>query len=408
MTTIKVKKAGRVTKSSPSKKKDLVARRNEYAAKFFPYIEKVARRLRAGCPPTWDRRPDLVGRHRPHGGRRALRPEPRRQVRGLRGVPHPRRDADDLRSRDTLSRDMRRLSNELRDATRRLGPSSAARPITRRSPKRLGVGVEELYARQQKLSGSSVVGIDDAGPDLLERTGDQSAADPFEAASRRELLGRLVGGIGDLPEKMQQVLSLYYCDNLNLKEIGTVLGVTESRVCQIHGEATRRLRTRWASWPWKQPLRSGAAAAVELSNIITILFRRANFSLKVGGPPAPIGVGMSNTTRHISRGGTGPGGSAPPLRSAAVGPEHEQGDTLRRLVAVASITSAPGYLAMKIFKASASSSFSLPAPRARRGCGRWPSRDTSPSREPEEGALASRGVPPGASGRDRRETPSEA
>jgi len=41
---------------------------------------------------------------------------------------------------------------------------------------------------------------------------------------------------------MQQVLSLYYCDNLNLKEIGAVLGVTESRVCQIHGEATRRLR----------------------------------------------------------------------------------------------------------------------------------------------------------------------
>ena len=40
----------------------------------------------------------------------------------------------------------------------------------------------------------------------------------------------------------QQVLSLYYCDNLNLKEIGSVLGVTESRVCQIHGEATRRLR----------------------------------------------------------------------------------------------------------------------------------------------------------------------
>jgi RNA polymerase sigma factor for flagellar operon FliA len=41
---------------------------------------------------------------------------------------------------------------------------------------------------------------------------------------------------------MQQVLSLYYCENLNLKEIGHVLGVTESRVCQIHGEATRRLR----------------------------------------------------------------------------------------------------------------------------------------------------------------------
>ena len=54
--------------------------------------------------------------------------------------------------------------------------------------------VDELYARQQKLSGSSVVGIDDAGPDLLERTGDQTAADPFEQTSRHEMTERLVAG----------------------------------------------------------------------------------------------------------------------------------------------------------------------------------------------------------------------
>jgi hypothetical protein len=79
---------------------------------------------------------------------------------------------DDLRSRDTLSRDMRRLSNELRDATRRLESQLGRTPDQEEIARRLGVGVDELYARQQKLSGSSVVGIDDAGPDLLERTGD--------------------------------------------------------------------------------------------------------------------------------------------------------------------------------------------------------------------------------------------
>ena len=150
---------------------------------------------------------------------------------------------DDLRSRDTLSRDMRRLSNELRDATRQLEAQLGRTPDQEEIAKRLGVGVDELYARQQKLSGSSVVGIDDAGPDLLERTGDQSAADPFERGlAPRDDSVAWWRGIGGLPEKMQQVLSLYYCDNLNLKEIGAVLGVTESRVCQIHGEATRRLR----------------------------------------------------------------------------------------------------------------------------------------------------------------------
>jgi RNA polymerase sigma factor FliA len=224
-------------------KRDVVTRRNEYAAKFFPYIEKVARRLARRLPAHVEI-DDLISSGVIGLMEAAERFDPNRVDRFEAFAEFRIRGAmlDDLRSRDTLSRDMRRLSNELRDATRRLEAQLGRTPDHEEIAKRLGVGVDELYARQQKLSGSSVVGIDDAGPDLLERTGDQTAADPFEAASRRELLGRLVGGIGDLPEKMQQVLSLYYCDNLNLKEIGTVLGVTESRVCQIHGEATRRLR----------------------------------------------------------------------------------------------------------------------------------------------------------------------
>ena len=148
---------------------------------------------------------------------------------------------DDLRSRDTLSRDMRRLSNELREATRRLEAQLGRTPDQEEIAKQLGVGVDELYARQQKLSGSSVVGIDDAGPDFLERTGDQTAADPFEShrAPRDDPSG---DGHRRLAREDAAGLSLYYCENLNLKEIGEVLGVTESRVCQIHGEATRRLR----------------------------------------------------------------------------------------------------------------------------------------------------------------------
>jgi RNA polymerase sigma factor for flagellar operon FliA len=233
------------TKSSSKKpaKKDLVARRNEYAAKFFPYIEKVARRLARRLPAHVEI-DDLISSGVIGLMEAAERFDPSRVDRFEAFAEFRIRGAmlDDLRSRDTLSRDMRRLSNELRDATRRLEAQLGRTPDHEEIAKRLGVGVEELYARQQKLSGSSVVGIDDAGPDLLERTGDTSADDPFELASRREMLDRLVSGIGGLPEKMQQVLSLYYCDNLNLKEIGSVLGVTESRVCQIHGEATRRLR----------------------------------------------------------------------------------------------------------------------------------------------------------------------
>jgi len=224
-------------------KAELLARRNEYAAKFFPYIEKVARRLARRLPAHVEI-DDLISSGVIGLIEAAERFDPERVDRFEAFAEFRIRGAmlDDLRSRDTLSRDMRRLSNELRDATRKLEAQLGRTPDQEEIAQRLGVGVEELYARQQKLSGSSVVGIDDAGPDLLERTGDQTAADPFEQTSRHEMTERLVGGIGHLPEKMQQVLSLYYCENLNLKEIGAVLGVTESRVCQIHGEATKRLR----------------------------------------------------------------------------------------------------------------------------------------------------------------------
>src|SRR5689334_4219571 len=239
-TAVKAKKAKRARKPSA---KALAEKRREYAAKFFPYIEKVARRLARRLPAHVEI-DDLISSGVIGLMEAAERFDPKRVDRFEAFAEFRIRGAmlDDLRARDTLSRDMRRLSNELRDATRRLEAQLGRTPDHEEIAKRLGLGVDELYARQQKLSGSSVVGIDDAGPDLLERTGDQTADDPFEIASRREMMQRLVSGIGQLPEKMQQVLSLYYCDNLNLKEIGAVLGVTESRVCQIHGEATRRLR----------------------------------------------------------------------------------------------------------------------------------------------------------------------
>jgi RNA polymerase sigma factor for flagellar operon FliA len=59
---------------------------------------------------------------------------------------------------------------------------------------------------------------------------------------------QLAGEIAHLPEREKLVMSLYYDDELNLREIGEVLGVTESRVCQIHGQALARLRSRLHDW----------------------------------------------------------------------------------------------------------------------------------------------------------------
>lgn len=150
---------------------------------------------------------------------------------------------DDLRSRDSLSRDMRRVCSELRDASVKLAAQMGRTPTESDLAAQLGVSVEQVRERRAKLSGWSVVGWDDAGPSFLERTPDADAPDPCETTATREMFGQMIAHIERLPDRMKQVLALYYCEDLNLREIGQVLGVTESRVCQIHGEATRRLRT---------------------------------------------------------------------------------------------------------------------------------------------------------------------
>ena len=238
----------KATQARKPSAKALAARRSEYAAKFFPYIEKVARRLARRLPAHVEI-DDLVSAGVIGLMEAAERFDPKRVDRFEAFAEFRIRGAmlDDLRARDTLSRDMRRLSNELREATRKLESQLGRAPDQGELAETLGLKVDELYTRQQKLSGSSVVGIDDAGPDFLERTSDNNSPDPFEITAHREALAHLVSGIDDLPEKMQQVLSLYYCENMNLKEIGEILGVTESRVCQIHGEATRRLRESLSS-----------------------------------------------------------------------------------------------------------------------------------------------------------------
>jgi RNA polymerase sigma factor for flagellar operon FliA len=72
--------------------------------------------------------------------------------------------------------------------------------------------------------------------------------DPSEAASRDGLAGAIAAEVSRLPERERLVLSLYYDDELNLKEIGQVLEVSESRVSQILSQATKRLRARLSGW----------------------------------------------------------------------------------------------------------------------------------------------------------------
>jgi RNA polymerase sigma factor for flagellar operon FliA len=143
---------------------------------------------------------------------------------------------------------MRRASRAINRATATLTQRLGRAPSEQAVADGVGVTLDELRARSAQLAGARVIALEDAGADLLDRVADERADDPQELVARRELLDQLAAGIRALPPRMQQVLSLYYRESLSLREIGLVLGVTECRVCQIHGEATRRLREAHGQW----------------------------------------------------------------------------------------------------------------------------------------------------------------
>jgi RNA polymerase sigma factor FliA len=94
----------------------------------------------------------------------------------------------------------------------------------------------------------SLTASDDSEESGVLDVADESGLSPHENIERDGMRDALAEAIGGLPEREQLVMSLYYEQELNLKEIGAVLGVSESRVCQIHGQAVIRLRSRLTGW----------------------------------------------------------------------------------------------------------------------------------------------------------------
>ena len=117
----------------------------------------------------------------------------------------------------------------------------------------LNITVEEFQESLVKISNSTVVALDelwavsDSSGDqvsLLDTIQDPQAVDPAKEMDATEMKDRLADAIARLPEREKLVVALYYYENLTLREIGEVLGVTESRVSQLHTKAVLRLRSR--------------------------------------------------------------------------------------------------------------------------------------------------------------------
>ena len=148
---------------------------------------------------------------------------------------------DELRSRDWLprsvQRDLGRVAQAIERTEQRLGRVPSEQDIA----DELGMPVEEYRILAGELSCARIGQLDEAE---LPPGDDEPVAEFFDQAQR----GALVEAIKSLPEKEALMLSLYYTEGLNLKEIGLVLGVSESRVSQIHGQAVARLRAQLSDW----------------------------------------------------------------------------------------------------------------------------------------------------------------
>jgi RNA polymerase sigma factor for flagellar operon FliA len=153
---------------------------------------------------------------------------------------------DGLRENDWVPRGVRREMRRVEEAIHRLEHQHGRAPQEGELAEALGMPLAEYQHLLQEARGHQLVYLEDlAGDgeeDYLERNLASSDPDPLALLEDRHMREALVRGIEALPEREKLVMALYYDEDLNLKEIGEVLGVTESRVCQLHSQAIARLR----------------------------------------------------------------------------------------------------------------------------------------------------------------------
>jgi RNA polymerase sigma factor for flagellar operon FliA len=160
---------------------------------------------------------------------------------------------DELRSLDWVPRSVRARAREIERANAKLEHQLHRAPNDREMAEALDMSVDEFQDSLVKISNSSVVALDelwtvsDASGDtvsLLDTIQDPAAVDPAQEMDLTDMRDRLADAIARLPEREKLVVALYYYENLTLREIGEVLGVTESRVSQLHTKAVLRLKSR--------------------------------------------------------------------------------------------------------------------------------------------------------------------
>jgi RNA polymerase sigma factor for flagellar operon FliA len=234
------------------KEEDDARARERLVVAYSPLVKYVASRMASGLPSHVDEG-DLIS-YGLIGLIGAIeRYEPDREVKFETFAVARIKGAiiDELRSLDWVPRSVRAKARQVEKAHVTLENQLQRAPTEEEVAAKLEVDVEEYRAYLLEIANSSVLALDDlwtlGDPDggqisLLDTIRDPAAVDPQAEIDSAEIKDKLAGAIESLPERERLVVALYYYESLTLREIGEVLGVTESRVSQLHTKAVISLR----------------------------------------------------------------------------------------------------------------------------------------------------------------------
>jgi RNA polymerase sigma factor for flagellar operon FliA len=226
------------------------AYRDQLISEYLPYVKRIVQRLAVHLPSTVDI-DDLMNVGVIGLIQAVDRYDPRRDNKFMTYAIFRIKGAvlSELRARDFLSRSNRRKIRELESAYQRLEQKLGREVEDKEIARELGVELEQVY-RTKQMSSISFISLEELGvssKDEKEKLMSFLANnddDALNLTKLKELKEALAGAIKQLPEKERLVVSLYYLDELTMKETGKVLGITESRVSQIHSQAILHLRSK--------------------------------------------------------------------------------------------------------------------------------------------------------------------
>jgi RNA polymerase sigma factor for flagellar operon FliA len=157
---------------------------------------------------------------------------------------------DEIRRTDWTPRSVHRKAREVAEAVRQIENREGRDARDVEVAEEMGIGLDEYHKILQDATGCRIFSFED--PASLGEEGftstERQSNQPYENLQKENFKAGLAEAIKGLPERERLVMALYYDEELNLREIGEILGVSESRVCQIHGQSLIRLRARMEDW----------------------------------------------------------------------------------------------------------------------------------------------------------------